>query len=223
MIGSTFIFITNRFSSALDTICSCPQLSLLAVVYIPMTNGDDKRLTEFVSRKGIPSFNSIRDYIASRLERPDFLAVYSLHKKLSSDELSFPKKAAVNLHPSLLPAYRGPNPWFWQYYDGVKTSGFTTYKMTEKMDSGDILCQEKFVLNYKMSQRVFSEKMIAEIGAPLLCSSIINYELITPIQQKNFRGYRWARNITDYHNDVELTKMTLAQKKILKTVYPDCF
>ena len=47
----------------------------------------------------------------------------------------------VNLHPSLLPAYRGAHPHFWAIYNGEKMSGISAHKMVEKIDKGEVLAQ----------------------------------------------------------------------------------
>ena len=49
----------------------------------------------------------------------------------------------VNLHPSLLPAYRGAHPHFWAIYKGEKYSGISAHKMVEKIDKGKVLAQVK--------------------------------------------------------------------------------
>jgi methionyl-tRNA formyltransferase len=47
----------------------------------------------------------------------------------------------VNIHPSLLPAYRGPTPTFWMRYHGEQQTGFTMHHMTVEIDRGRILAQ----------------------------------------------------------------------------------
>jgi methionyl-tRNA formyltransferase len=47
----------------------------------------------------------------------------------------------INIHPSLLPAYRGPEPLFWTYRDGMTTSGVTIHRVDSKLDTGPIVAQ----------------------------------------------------------------------------------
>lgn len=51
--------------------------------------------------------------------------------------------ACINIHPSLLPKYRGPNPIFWQIRNGETQTGVTLHKVSEKIDAGDILACKK--------------------------------------------------------------------------------
>jgi methionyl-tRNA formyltransferase len=53
---------------------------------------------------------------------------------------------SLNLHPSLLPAYRGPAPLFWIFHDGLELAGVTIHLMDEHADTGDIVAQEQVAL-----------------------------------------------------------------------------
>lgn len=57
-----------------------------------------------------------------------------------------PKRAAVNIHPSELPAYRGGNPLLWQVVDGVEQSAVTIHRLCDQLDRGDILTQTPYIL-----------------------------------------------------------------------------
>ena len=70
---------------------------------------------------------------------PDLLAVVSYGKILPRPVLDLPRLGAVNIHPSLLPAYRGPSPIQWAVVNMEKTTGVTSIYMDEGMDSGDII------------------------------------------------------------------------------------
>lgn len=50
-------------------------------------------------------------------------------------------KNAVNVHPSLLPKYRGPSPTGWAIINGEKTSGVTIHELSSEIDAGDIFLQ----------------------------------------------------------------------------------
>lgn len=50
---------------------------------------------------------------------------------------------AFNLHPSLLPAYRGPEPLFWIFHDGLERAGVSIHLMDVAADSGDIVAQSR--------------------------------------------------------------------------------
>ena len=52
---------------------------------------------------------------------------------------SIPRLGAINFHPSLLPAYRGPAPLFWTFKDGLEKTGLTIHKIAKGEDNGNIL------------------------------------------------------------------------------------
>ena len=226
-----FVFISNRVSPVLPALAEEFPNDFASFVLVARASNSQLNVDSAVSclaPVGIPLFVLTEQYLKSvlflsflQLLDLDFIVVHSLHFLLPRQVLEAPRCCCLNLHPSLLPAYRGPNPWFWQYYDEQKTSGFTVHKMTSQEDAGDIILQQEFPMDYTMMQFIFSEKMLKEVGAPLLCSAIRNYDDITPIHQTNPQQYRRARNIVDYQNDPDIKKMTSHQIDIIRSVYPD--
>ena len=71
----------------------------------------------------------------------DVLLVCVCKNILRRKLLSTPNKRFVNIHPSLLPRYRGPTPTFWMLYHGESKTGVTFHLMTPKIDNGKILAQ----------------------------------------------------------------------------------
>ena len=52
----------------------------------------------------------------------------------------------INVHPSLLPLYRGPSPIQWAILSGDEMTGITLIRMNEKMDEGDVIYQEQVMI-----------------------------------------------------------------------------
>ena len=71
------------------------------------------------------------------------MAAYGLI--IPQEMLDLPAKKAINIHPSLLPKYRGPSPIQTAILNGDEFSGVTLILMTEKMDAGPIIKYEKFL------------------------------------------------------------------------------
>ncbi len=76
--------------------------------------------------------------------RPDLMCVVSMSQILKPEAFSFPPLGTINVHPSYLPDYRGPNPWFWQYYNFEKEGGVTIHYIDEHADTGDIIARKKY-------------------------------------------------------------------------------
>lgn len=70
---------------------------------------------------------------------PEILVVISYGQILSSEVLAVPSVMPVNIHGSLLPAYRGPAPVNWAIINGDTTTGNTLMKVVRKMDAGPVI------------------------------------------------------------------------------------
>ncbi len=101
----------------------------------------------------------------------DFFVVASYGKIISQQVLDIPQKGSLNVHPSLLPLYRGASPIETVILDDCKETGVTIMLMDQKMDHGPILNQE-FVYFEKWPTKIEVEKKLATIGGKLLVETI---------------------------------------------------
>lgn len=74
--------------------------------------------------------------------RPDYIASYYFNQWIGKGVRAVPLKGCVNVHPSLLPALRGPDPCFRTIERGLMTGGVTIHSVEDGFDAGHILCQE---------------------------------------------------------------------------------
>lgn len=70
---------------------------------------------------------------------PDVIAVVAYGRILPQSVLDIPPMGCINIHASLLPAYRGSAPYQWAVLDGQKTTGVTAMYLCREMDAGDII------------------------------------------------------------------------------------
>jgi methionyl-tRNA formyltransferase len=102
---------------------------------------------------------------------PDALVVVAYGRILRRAVLDVPRLAPINLHFSLLPAYRGAAPVQWALARGETTTGVTTMVINEQLDEGDLLLQRP--LRIEPGEHAPSlERRLAEMGAPLLIESL---------------------------------------------------
>jgi methionyl-tRNA formyltransferase len=85
--------------------------------------------------------------------------------------LALPRHGFLNLHPSLLPDYRGPEPIFWQLRDGTNPVGVTVHWMDAGLDTGDIAAQCTLPLPDGIGS-VEIERRTAQVGGALLLEVI---------------------------------------------------
>ena len=124
---------------------------------------------------------------------PDIAIVSAYGQILSSNLLKVPKFGFLNLHPSLLPRWRGAAPIERALMAGDAETGICTIKMVRELDSGPILAKERFVITSNETNTSLSNKL-SEIGANQLLKVINNLEFITVIPQKS-DGITYASKI----------------------------
>jgi methionyl-tRNA formyltransferase len=102
---------------------------------------------------------------------PELIVVAAFGLILPEAVLSIPKHGCFNIHPSLLPSYRGPSPVAYTLLGGEQTSGVTLILMDKGMDSGPIIAQRKIVISSDDTTGSLTDKLALE-GADLLIESL---------------------------------------------------
>ncbi|MDT8305552.1 MAG: formyltransferase family protein, partial [Anaerolineae bacterium] len=87
--------------------------------------------------------------------------------RIPEELLAVPRHGFLNVHPSLLPAYRGPHPLFWALRDGLRESGVTVHWMAVELDQGDIAAQAPLPFPEGVGPSVL-EQAAGELGGALL-------------------------------------------------------
>jgi methionyl-tRNA formyltransferase len=110
---------------------------------------------------------------------PDLLVVAAYGKIFRQAFLEVFPLGGINLHPSLLPRFRGPSPVSAAILAGDPETGVTVQRIALKFDTGDILAQERYPLNGSETTSTLSEVLAAR-GAGLVASILARYESGTP-------------------------------------------
>ncbi len=118
--------------------------------------------------------------------RPDFIVTVAFGQLLKEPVLDIPKIACVNVHPSLLPKYRGPSPINWPIIRGDKKTGVTTMIMDKGMDTGDILLQKTTSIGDEETAADLYRRL-STMGADLLLETLIGLEngTLRPTKQEH--------------------------------------
>lgn len=88
---------------------------------------------------------------------------------------NMPPKGTINLHSSLLPAYRGAAPINWAIINGETTTGLTTFQLQKEIDTGDIYLQTKLPIGPDDSAGVMHDRMMYA-GAELLVETLLQIQ-----------------------------------------------
>ncbi len=106
-----------------------------------------------------------------REKNADVFVVIDYGQYLTKEILDMPEKYCVNLHPSLLPKYRGASPIPWAILNGETKTGNTLIKMSGKMDAGDIILQAETDIGEDENTPKLSSRL-AQMGAELLLRAL---------------------------------------------------
>lgn len=116
--------------------------------------------------------------------RPDAIVVVAYGKILPEYVLNFPKYGCINVHGSLLPAYRGAAPMQRAIMEGNKVTGITTMQMAKGLDTGDMLEVAEVEIAENDNFEAIHDKL-STAGADLILSTLAGLEAgtITPVKQ----------------------------------------
>ncbi len=144
----------------------------------PSGRGMRKRpppVKELAEKLGIPVFQpESKEELGSIVSelKPDVCIVVAYGMILPKKVLRIPKFGFLNLHPSLLPKFRGPAPIQRVLMAGEEETGNTVILMTERVDAGPILAQEKVRVEEKDNLKTLSEKL-SKKGSELLVKTLM--------------------------------------------------
>ena len=101
----------------------------------------------------------------------DLFVVIDYGQLLDKEVLQIPRKYCVNLHPSILPKYRGASPVNWAILNGEDETGNTVIRMDARMDAGNIILQETIAINSRENADDL-EKRLSATGAELVIKAL---------------------------------------------------
>jgi methionyl-tRNA formyltransferase len=123
-------------------------------------------------------------------QNPDIIVVASFGQIIPKSILNIPKHGALNIHPSILPKYRGPSPIQSAILNGEKATGVTIMLMDEKMDHGPIIANSEFkITNPKTIYKELRDRL-ANLGAELITKTIPDWIAgkINPLPQDHSKA-----------------------------------
>ncbi len=107
--------------------------------------------------------------------KPDLIVVAAYGQIIPKEILDIPRLGCLNVHPSLLPKYRGSAPIQYAILNGDKITGVTIMLIDEKIDHGPILNQRTIVIEEQETGKSLCDKL-ADFGANLLLETISKWE-----------------------------------------------
>ncbi len=140
----------------------------------------------------------------------DFIVTAAYGKILPDWFLKLPSKLAINIHPSLLPKYRGAAPINWAIINGEKETGVTIMEMVKRLDAGDIFLQEKIEIGENETAGELTERL-SKLGGKLLLQFLEKIK-----KGKNITGIPQDENKVTYAPQLnrEMAKINWGKKDV---------
>jgi methionyl-tRNA formyltransferase len=155
-----------------------------------------------------------------RALNPDLGLVFAFGQLLPKELLEIPKRGFINIHPSLLPRYRGAAPIQWTLINGDEETGVTILKVTPKLDDGDMLLQERVAVDPQENAVELGERL-AHLGADLAVRALDLLETgkaeFTPQDESQVV---WAPALTKDDGLIDWSQPTLALHNRIRGVQP---
>ncbi len=147
--------------------------------------------------------------------KPDVVAVVAYGRILPQKVLDIPAGGCVNIHASLLPAYRGSAPYQWAVLDGLKETGVTAMYLCREMDAGDMIDTVKTPIGENETAGELLDRL-AVLGARLLSKTLSRIErgqveakaqdaaaaTYAPMLDKTMCPIDWNRTAQQVHDHV---------------------
>lgn len=106
--------------------------------------------------------------------RPDLIVVACFPRLIPRSIIDLAVHGGCNLHPSLLPALRGPDPLFWTLHQGLTQSGVTLHRLSDRFDTGEILAQSG--VEIPAGERIDRlETVMGQVAGELLLHSLAQW------------------------------------------------
>lgn len=146
---------------------------------------------------------------------PDVVAVVAYGRILPQSVLDIPTHGCINIHASILPAYRGSAPYQWAVLDGLEETGVTAMYLCREMDAGDIIDVAKTPIGPNETAGELLDRL-AVLGADLLSVTLKKFEkgnvtavpqdstkaTYAPMLDKTMCSIDWSKTARQVHNHV---------------------
>lgn len=150
----------------------------------------------------------------------DIAVVASFNYKVPKVLLDSVKDGFINIHPSLLPEYRGPNPYSSVIMNGEAQTGVTLHFMDEAFDTGDIIAQKTMpVAAIETMGTLFNRLNV--LGLDMLLETLQKYETEPLARQKQPVGeFNYGKSMSGEHIIIDYEKPAVQIESFIRALNP---
>lgn len=152
--------------------------------------------------------------------KPDIIVVVAFGQLLPLSILKIPQYGCINVHPSLLPKFRGATPIHWSIISGEKSTGVTTMFMDEGMDTGDMLLKSELPIEENETTQELHDKL-SQIGAGLLIKTIKQIKSAQAERKpQDSSKATYSKLLSKEMGNIDWTKSSVEIKNLIRGTYP---
>jgi len=154
-----------------------------------------------------------------RAWQPDVVIMASFDQILKREALQIPAVGWLNIHPSLLPRHRGPEPIYWALRQGDRETGITIHWVAEQIDAGPIVAQRKVPIEAEDTSGSLCKRLVAAGQAALI-------SVLEELRQARPGGTPPDLRQGSYEGPVPATELSLDRPaadvdRLIRAGYPD--
>ena len=142
-----------------------------------------------IVKQELLSYDVLRGYIVET--NIDLMITHAFMTIIPKEVFSAPKYGSINIHPSLLPKYRGPSPTYWVLKNKERETGLTSHFIDEGVDTGGIISQRKIAVEFHdtVSSIIEKQKLIIEELVEELIKHLQDRTFKPIVQKEGFASY----------------------------------
>lgn len=149
---------------------------------------------------------------------PDIILVGSWGERISKEIYDIPKMATINAHPSMLPKYRGPNPYFWVIRNQEQVSGVSFHLVDGDYDTGAILAQEEIKIYPSDTGKTLKERTVLTARG-VVCELLkdLSEDIIIPLTQAEEKSSYYSHPC---NLELDFSKSAEENYALIRAIYP---
>ena len=163
---NTCVFISGQGSNLKNLIMRSRDANFPISIKLVITNNDNACGIIYAKQNSIPYFilnTELRNYenqllLVLKKYKISFICLAGYMKIISKDFIEKFRKKIINIHPSLLPKFKGLNTFSKVLENNEKKTGCTVHYVNEKLDSGNIIVQKSFYVNSNDNEKTLKQK-----------------------------------------------------------------
>jgi len=153
-------------------------------------------------------------------EKPEVAILANFGAILNEEILKIPKKGFLNIHPSLLPQYRGPSPVQTALLNNEQETGVTIFKMDNQVDHGPILAQGKEKIKPSDTSRSLYQKLF-QIGTETLKNILPAYvEGRIELREQDHKKATFSKKFTKNDGKIDWQRDNIYLDRLIRAMFP---